>query len=128
MRFLLDTHAVLWTAIDSRRLSDRARSLLGASGHDFFVSAVSSFEIATKYRLGKLPEAATLLDGFEKQMEEAAFHLLSITSTHGRAAGSFPQTHKDPFDRLLAAQAKLENLTLLSADTQLDSFGIDRTW
>jgi PIN domain nuclease of toxin-antitoxin system len=128
LRFLLDTHTLLWVSTEPDLLSPRTERLLSQPGHDFFVSAVSSFELATKHRLGKLPAARKLLDGFEEQVERVGFHLLAISSLHGRTAGSFPQTHKDPFDRILAAQAKLEGLTLLSADAQLDGFGVERIW
>ena len=128
MRWLLDTHTLLWVSTEPELLSQKAARLLNEGGHDFFVSAVSSFELATKHRLGKLPAARKLLDGFEEQVEEVGFRLLAISSLHGRTAGSFPQAHKDPFDRILAAQAKTEGLILLSADTELDSFGVQRIW
>ena len=128
MRCLLDTHVLLWVSVGSDRLSARALALLSEAGHDFFVSAVTSFELATKHRTGKLPEAEKLLDGFERQVENAGFRILSISSLHARTAGAYTQAHKDPFDRLLAAQALIEDLALLSADTKLDAFGIARIW
>ncbi len=128
MRFLLDTHTLLWTSIAPEFLSEQAVFVLGQEDHDFFVSAVTSFELATKHRLGKLRQAEELLDRFEEHVEFAGFHLLPISSLHGRTAGAYEQAHKDPFDRILAAQAKLEGLTLLSANAQLDSFGIQRLW
>ncbi len=128
MRCLLDTHTLLWIAIGSSRQSELVTRLLGEGDHDFFVSAVSSFELASKHRQGKLPEAAALLRGFERQVELAGLQLLPISSLHARTAGAFPQAHKDPFDRILAAQALVEKLTLLSADAQLDTFEIKRLW
>ena len=128
MRYLLDTHTLLWVSIGSQRLSDRARAILSEGTHTFFVSAVTSFELSTKHRFGKLPEAATLLEDFESQIEVAGFFLLSISSLHARSAGEYPQAHKDPFDRILAAQSFLENLTLISADKELDTFAVQRVW
>jgi PIN domain nuclease of toxin-antitoxin system len=128
LRFLLDTHTLLWVSTAPEFLSDRANEFLSEVNQDFFVSAVSSFELATKHRLGKLRQAERLLLDFEKQIEAAGFHLLPISSLHGRTAGAYEQAHKDPFDRILVAQAKLESLVLLSADTQLDTFGVERAW
>jgi PIN domain nuclease of toxin-antitoxin system len=128
LRFLLDTHTLLWVSTAPEFLSDRANELFSQPNHDFFVSAVSSFELATKHRLGKLRQAEKLLIAFEKHMEVEGFHLLPISSLHGRTAGAYEQAHKDPFDRILAAQAKLETLILLSADAQLDTFGVERVW
>ena len=128
MRYLLDTHTILWVSTEPELLSRRASRLLSAAGHQFLVSAVSSFELATKHRLGKLIQAERLLQDFETQIESAGFHLLSISSLHARSAGEYPQAHKDPFDRILAAQAFLENLTLISADERLDTFGVQRVW
>lgn len=128
MRFLLDTHTLLWVSAAPEFLSKQVNELLSQSDHDFFVSAVTSFELATKHRLGKLPQAEKLLEAFEHGVECAGFRLLPISSLHGRTAGSFPQPHKDPFDRILAAQSLLEQMTLLSADPQLDAFGVVRLW
>jgi PIN domain nuclease of toxin-antitoxin system len=102
--------------------------LFSQAGHIFFVSAASTFELATKHRIGKLPGAEVLLENFEEQVENAGFQVLSITSLHARVAGTYPHSHKDPFDRLLAAQSSIEQLTLLSADAQLDAFNIKRLW
>ena len=128
MRLLLDTHTLLWVSTAPEYLSKRANILLSQKGHDVFVSAVTGFELATKHRLGKLRQAQELLEGFEEQLGIAGFHLLPISSIHARTAGAYEQTHKDPFDRILAAQAKLEGLTLVSGDAQLDSFGVQRLW
>ncbi|RRA48809.1 type II toxin-antitoxin system VapC family toxin [Acidipila sp. EB88] len=128
MRYLLDTHTLLWTVLDPSHLSETVRSLVEAPQNQVYVSAASSWEIATKYRLGKLPVAEPLLQGFEEQLEHAGFSLLSITSEQARLAGSFDAKHRDPFDRVLAAQAILEELVLLSLDQQLDQFGVRRIW
>ena len=128
MRLLLDTHTLLFAARNQGELSPRAESILLADGHSFYVSAASAWELATKVRLGKLADTTDLLTGFENRMTQAGYSFLSVSCQHGLMAGSFPQPHKDPFDRMLAAQARVENLTLLSNDKQLDTFGIERLW
>ena len=75
-----------------------------------------------------MPEAERLLDGLEEQVERAGLRWLAITSVHARMAGGFTQAHKDPFDRMLAAQARVEKLVVLSADGLLDGFGVERVW
>lgn len=92
----------------------------------FFVSAVSAWEIARKARIGKLNREIAL--EFERFVHQAGYIELPISMRHAAIAGDFPAEHKDPFDRILAAQALHENLTLLSNDTKLDAFGIHRVW
>ena len=113
---------------DSPRLSARVRTLWAAAENEFFVSAASAFELATKYRLGKLPEAGRLVSSFDERVEQGQMQLLSITSSHARLAGVLRSAHKDPFDRILAAQSLTEKLVLLSNDTMLDEFGVERVW
>ena len=85
-------------------------------------------EIATKYRLGKLPEAYNLATNFESEIDAVRFRSLAITVSHGRLAGSLAIPHKDPFDRLLIAQAILEGMTLVSNEAAFDAFGVNRLW
>ena len=128
MRLLLDTHTLLFAARGQGELSPRAGSILLEDDHSVYVSAASAWELATKVRLGKLADTTGLLIGFEAKMMQAGYSFLSVSCRHGLMAGSFPQAHKDPFDRMLAAQARVENLILLSNDKHLDSFGIERLW
>ncbi len=128
MRYLLDTHTLLWYATQPAMLSKRVTALLKDPGSRLYASAATSWEIATKYRLGKLPTAEHLLQGYESQLEKAEITILAITSEHARTAGAFPARHGDPFDRILAAQAFLDDLVLLSNDRQLDLFGAQRLW
>jgi len=93
-----------------------------------FVSAVSAMEIATKHRLGKLPEAAVLATRFEAEIEALGFDAMPISLTHARVAGALAIPHKDPFDRLLIAQALVEGITLVSNESVFDSFGVSRLW
>ena len=128
MRLLLDTHTLLWWSEGSERLSRRAQAAIGAEENDVFVSAVSAMEIATKFRLGKLEGARRWAVGFEAELQAEGFGSLPISINHGRMAGSLPNPHKDPFDRLLFAQALLEGMALVSNDTVFDSFGAQRVW
>lgn len=128
MRVLLDTHALLWAASRFDLLSNRARRLIQSQRNEIFVSAASAWEIATKYRLGKLPGARALVDDFVPAIESAGYLSLPITIEHALRAGRLTANHKDPFDRMLAAQAIHENLALISNDEQLDIFGVRREW
>jgi PIN domain nuclease of toxin-antitoxin system len=128
LRLLLDTHTLLWASLGDPRLSLTARRLLGRPEHSLYVSAVTPWEIATKYRKGKLPEASRLLEGFHGLVQAAGYRLLPVSCDHGLRAGSFAHAHPDPFDRILVAQALVENLIMLSADEALDAFSIQRIW
>lgn len=128
MRVLLDTHALLWAAFRKDLLSARARKLIETPANEILVSAASAWEIATKYRLGKLPLAQVLVEDFVPRVTAAGYILLSISAEHALRAGRLPADHKDPFDRMLAAQAIDEDLPLLSNDERLDVFGVRREW
>ena len=125
---LLDTHTFLWWLFDDDRLSQAVRRLLSDPGNGVWVSAASAWEIATKYRIGKLPSARRLVQDIPGWIERAAFAELPVTAAHAQLAGSWPQPHRDPFDRMLAAQSRLEDLPLLSADPAFASFGIQVIW
>jgi len=118
----------LWAAAENRRLSARARQVLADDENILYLSAVSGWKIATKYRIGKLPEAKLLMGDFSGTLRALGFVFIPMTVDHAYLAGSFTMTHKDPFDRLIAAQAKLEDLPLLSADPVFDEFPIRRIW
>ena len=128
MRLLLDTHALLWWAHDDHRLGRRARDQIDTDGNERFVSAVSAMEITTKFRLGKLPSAYALAADFQSEVESRGFEPLAITVEHAAMAGNLAIPHKDPFDRLLIAQALNEGMTLVSNETVFDAFGVSRLW
>lgn len=128
VRYLLDTHSLLWAANEPRKLSRSAAELLQNGRTPIFVSAASAWEIARKVRLGKLAGPTSLLADFQAMTQSQGFTSLSITIGHAVRARAFPHPHKDPFDRILAAQSLLEQMTLLSADTRLDAFGLQRLW
>ena len=128
MRLLLDTHALLWYLSGNALLPSPIRDVLDDEANDAFVSAVSAMEVTTKYRLGKLPEANFLAADFESKVVGHGFDLLPITVAHAATAGMLAIPHKDPFDRLLIAQAQLEGLLLLSNEAVFDGFGVRRLW
>lgn len=128
MNLLLDTHTTLWFLRNDPKLSRPARDAIANASVEVFVSAVTAWEIATKYRLGKLPAAAGIAHDIEGSIAGVEFLPLAVSLAHGQLAGALPGVHKDPFDRLLAAQAIAENLTLVSNETVLDQFGVRRLW
>lgn len=128
MQLLLDTHAFLWWLVGDRRLPAAMRSLVDAEGTETFISAASIWEIATKHRLGKLPGSAPIAADAMACILGAGFHPLSVTVEHGQRAGSLPGPHRDPFDRMLVAQALVENLALVSNEETFDRFGVQRLW
>ena len=128
MRVLLDTHTLIWAVYDQEFLSRRARQILQEPGTEMLVSAASAWEVATKYRLGKLPSATELAQDFMNVVSASGYSFLSIAPEHALRAGHLPGLHKDPFDRMLAAQAIHENMILLSNDATLDAFGVRREW
>ena len=128
MRLLLDTHALLWWLDGDRRLSRRARSAMADMDNPVLVSAASAWEITTKARLGKLPGALTVAADVAGAVAGQGFSALDITILHAQRAGRLPGDHRDPFDRMLIAQAQLEDLTLVSDERVFDTYGVERVW
>ena len=128
MRALLDTHTLLWWLDGDRRLSRRARAFIADDANGVFVSAATAWEIATKARLGKLPGALDVAADLPAILLGQGFDGLPITIAHGQQAGSLPGPHRDPFDRMLIAQAQAENLPLISNETVFDTYGVRRIW
>jgi|SRR6185437_3809418 PIN domain nuclease of toxin-antitoxin system len=128
MRLLLDTHTLLWWLDGDPSLSPAAQEAIIDEASEIFVSAASSWEIATKYRLGKLPGAATVATGVAACLAAQGFTELPITVAEGQKAGSLPGTHRDPFDRMLVAQAIMNDLVLVSNEIVFDQFGASRLW
>jgi len=128
MRLLLDTHALLWWLDGDRRMSKRARTLVGRDANDVFVSAASAWEISTKSRLGRLPGAADVAADIPGAVANQGFLPLAITLQHAQRAGQLTTPHRDPFDRMLAAQALIEGLPIVSNDEALDVFELTRLW
>lgn len=128
MRLLLDTHAFLWWLAGDRHLSRKAQAAIAAEDGEVFVSAASAWEIATKYRLGKLPGAAVIVDDIAGAITSQSFIALAITVVHATRAGSLAGDHRDPFDRMLIAQAHTDGLVLVSNEKLFDAFGVPRLW
>lgn len=121
MKLLLDTHALAWWLSERSRLSQPAQVAISTESNQVFVSVVNAWEMAIKVGRGNWPAAASLVDGFEAEIAVESFQLLPIAVAHVRLAGMMQHPHRDPFDRLLAAQAQLEGLTLVTADPKVQA-------
>ena len=128
MTVLLDTHALLWWLYGDRRVSRRARALLSEPGNTVLVSSASAWEVATKHRLGKLPSVSAFVTDMPHWIREARLTELPISLEHAQRAGSLPGAHRDPFDRMIAAQSLIEQVPVISRDSSLDDFGVERIW
>lgn len=128
MRVLLDTHALLWWLAGDDRLSHGARAVIADEENEVYVSAASAWEVMTKHRLGKLPDAGPLAVDFAREVARQGFLALDIALAHGQDAGGLPGPHRDPFDRMLIAQARQEHMALVSNETVFDAYGIVRIW
>ena len=128
MRILLDTHALLWWLAGSDRLSKVARGVIADDANDVLVSAGSAWEIATKYRLGRLPGAAALAEDVSGCLLDQGFRPLAITVADGERAGRLPGPVRDPFDRMLIAQALTLDIALVSIEQPFDRYGVRRLW
>lgn len=128
MDLLLDTHALILWFEDSDQLPAAVRLVIAHPENAVFVSAVNAWEIFTKYRLGKLSQMEALVADFFGHMERAMFLGLPISLRHAARAGALEGAHKDPFDRMLIAQALEDDLTLVSNEAAFDKFGVKRLW
>jgi PIN domain nuclease of toxin-antitoxin system len=128
LNLLLDTHALLWLLLEDSRLGERQVALIQDERNTIFVSAVSSFETAYKYRIGKLPEGEFVVRNLAGICSEYDLQELKITFRHGALAGSLEGHHRDPFDRLLAAQSLTEGLPVVTKDAALGGFGAHTIW
>ncbi len=128
MRVLVDTHAFFWWVLDKPELSSRARSIFTDEDNQILVSAVVAWELATKARLGKWPEALPLATIIAEVIQQNRFLPLTVTVEHARNAGLLPGRHRDPFDRVLAAQSQVEGAPLITADPVFGEFGTSVIW
>ncbi len=128
MRVLLDTHALLWFITDDGRLGTRARSVIEEAETDVLVSAASLWEVAIKHALGKLPLARPFADTFPAQLDANVFAVLPIGTAHLARLIDLPFHHRDPFDRLLIAQALVEGLPILTRDAAFAAYPVDVVW
>ena len=128
MRLLLDTHTLLWWLDGDRRLSRRARAAIADEANTIFVSAASAWELSTKARLGKLPGAVDVATDVAGCLSQQGFVEMAISILHAQRAGGLRIDHRDPFDRMLIAQAQMEDLPIVSNETTFDGFGVQRIW
>ena len=128
VRLLLDTHAFLWWVAGNERLSMTARRAIADDANAVLVSAASAWEVATKFRIGKLAEAAALALDISGRIADQGFEELSISVADGARAGALPGHHRDPFDRILIAQALARNVVLVSNEAIFDRYAVRRLW
>jgi len=128
VRLLLDTHALLWWLDGDRRLSPRVRRAISNKSNTVLVSAASAWEITTKARLGKLSGALDVAADVAGCVASQAFTSLDITILHAQRAGGVPGEHRDPFDRILIAQAQLEDIAVVTDDEVFEEYGVRRFW
>ena len=128
MRVLLDTHAFVWLVADSRRLSETASGTIRNEGNDILVSAASAWEVATKHRLGKFPEADALASDIRAAIARQGFEELPVSVGDAERAGRLTGPHRDPFDRMLIAQALARDLAIVSNERVFDLYGVNRLW
>ena len=128
MRLLLDTHTLVWWLEGSGRLSVPAQRAIADEGNDVLISAASAWEIATKYRLGKMPSAEALARDVPGAIASQGFAELAITMADAVRAGFLPGPHRDPFDRMLIAQAQTRDLVFISNEMLFDQYGVHRLW
>jgi len=127
VKVLLDTHTLVWWFGDAGKLSKRSASIISNSKNTVLISAASAWELAIKTNLGKL-DALSLVMELSRHAAEEGFVELSISIDQATRAGLLPLHHRDPFDRLLVAQAQALNVPILSADTVLDRYDVKRVW
>ena len=128
MKLLLDTHAFIWWLGGRPRLSHKARERIDDRRNSVFVSAVVAWEMATKVRLGKLPDPERIADDIERYIAACGFEQLGVTVTQARVAGALPGLHRDPFDRILIAQARLEDMAVVSIDPVFAAYAVLVVW
>ncbi len=125
---LLDTHTLLWALLSPALLSTKARHALADPSNTLYVSSASAWEIATKHRLGKLPEAEEVVHGYLTHLRTLGATELAISSVHALSAGGLRHKHRDPFDRIIAAQSILESIPLVSADPVFRDLAVTVMW
>lgn len=128
MRALLDTHTLLWFFLGSSAIGNKAHDAIINPNNTMLVSAVSAWEIATKVKLGKLPDGAELVQDFSAHLQRFSFDALSVSVDDAIRAGLLPNHHKDPFDRMLAAQCQAESIPIISNDRIFELYGVNRIW
>lgn len=128
MRLLLDTHTLIWWLAGHETLSPGAKAMIAEPGNEIYVSAASAWEIATKVRIGKLPDANLLAADMSAAIRDQNFVALPISIEHAQAAGALPGPHKDPFDRMLIAQSMHEQMPIVTNDAAFAAYTVRCVW
>ena len=128
MRYLLDTHSLIWFIGGEIQLSPRARQLIDDEGNELFISVASLWEMAIKFSIGKLDLGRPFEELFPHQLKNNSIEVLAITVEHLKTICSLPFHHRNPFDHLIIAQSQVEKLPIISKDTIIDRYGIKREW
>jgi PIN domain nuclease of toxin-antitoxin system len=128
VKYLLDTHALAWWLLNDPRLSRKAFGVIADPGNEIIASAVAAWEAANKFRIGKWPDAQILATDFKSAVTAERFSILDVTHQHASVGGLLAGPHRDPFDRLLAAQALIERMPILSGDSVFADFGVEAVW
>jgi PIN domain nuclease of toxin-antitoxin system len=128
VRLLLDTHALIWFLQGDERLPPKAREAIEDADNDVYVSAATAWEIAAKYRKGKLQEAAFLVSDYRNILQEQEMIDLPVNSQHALRSGLLELKNGDPFDRMILAQALIENLVAVSIEEEWTTHGVIRLW
>lgn len=128
MKLLMDTHAFLWLSLDDPRLSQNARDLLADTDNELWLSPASYWEIAIKISLGKYQITETLEEFVDREIVNNGISILPISPQHAQVVTTLPFHHKDPFDRLLIAQAMAEQMDIVSKDDKFDPYAVQRHW
>jgi PIN domain nuclease of toxin-antitoxin system len=126
--FLLDTHALIWWLTDTDRLPEAVSRTILDAGNTIYVSPVNALEITTKFRIGKLPILGHIIENLEEQIKVSRFDVLDLTFKDGLVAGQLDYANRDPFDRLLIAQAMNQGVILISNEVSFDETGVSRLW
>lgn len=128
MNILVDTQAIIWYAENNPALSSSARQAMDDDSNPCYVSMASFWEMSIKMNLGKLNVKGLSLDEFMQEVEEHGFTTLDITKAHILSSGTLPLHHRDPFDRLIIAQALVEDWHIITSDDAFDAYGVNRIW
>jgi PIN domain nuclease of toxin-antitoxin system len=128
VKLLLDTHALLWSLVEPHKLSVKARSMIQHPDNALLVSSASAWELGIKQQLGRLEGAEAVLDDFLGNLERLHAEVLAISARHALSAAALPPYHRDPFDRMLVAQARLEGAVLVTNDGVLDRYDVSLLW
>ena len=127
-RFLLDTHVLLWWLFGDAKLSSKAHEVIQDPKNTILVSSASGWEIATKYRLGKLPHAGEAANNLSYLLRKSRMVALPITMEHALTASALPGPHRDPFDRMIIAQGQIEGVAIVSSDQIFKQYHVEVVW